>query len=86
MAFFVYGLCALTSALCAWFLLQAYGRTAYRLLFWCGLFFVISTVNNLFLMVDKVIFPVEIDLSVPRYLIALSALGVLFRGMIFEEQ
>jgi hypothetical protein len=86
MATFIYGLCALTSALCAWLLLQAYGRTSYRLLFWSGLFFAVSTINNMVLMVDKLIFPAEIDLSGPRYLIALIALGVLFRGLIFEEE
>lgn len=86
MAQIIYGLCAMTSALCAWLLLHAYRRTDYRLLFWCGLFFIISTFNNLLLVVDKLIFPVEVDLSVPRYLVALVALGILFRGVIFEEE
>jgi hypothetical protein len=86
MAQIIYGLCAMTSALCAWLLLHAYRRTDYRLLFWCGLFFTISTFNNLLLVVDKLIFPVEVDLSVPRYLVALVALGILFRGVIFEEE
>jgi hypothetical protein len=86
MATIIYGLCALTSALCAWLLLQAYGRTDYRLLLWSGLYFAASTANNLLLMVDKLIFPVEIDLSAPRYLIALIALTILFRGLIFEEE
>lgn len=48
--------------------------------------FSVSTLNNVLLMVDKVIFPVEIDLSIPRYLVALTALGFLFRGLIFEEE
>jgi len=85
-ASFIYGLCMLTSALCAWLLLQAYRRTDYQLLFWSGLFFCISTLNNLLLVVDKLIFPVEVDLSVPRYLVALAGLMVLFRGLIFEEE
>jgi hypothetical protein len=75
-----------TSALCASLLWQAYRRTTYRLLLWSSLFFSVSTFNNLLLMVDKVIFPVEIDLSIPRYLIALTALGFLFRGLIFDEE
>jgi len=82
----IYGLCAVTSGICAWLLLQAYGRTAYRLLFWSALFFCVSTFNNLLLMVDKIVLPVEIDLSIPRYLIALVGLGFLFRGLIFEEE
>jgi uncharacterized protein DUF5985 len=68
------------------FLLHAYRKTDYRLLLWAGLFFLISTLNNLFLVMDKVIFPVEIDLSIPRYLIALTALGFLLYGLIFDEE
>jgi len=86
MGMLIYGLCALTSSLCAWLLLQAYTRTTYKLLLWIGLFFVVSAVNNVLLMVDKLVFPVTIDLSVPRYLISLLAFGILFRGLIFEEE
>ena len=86
MATLIYSLCAVTSAFCALLLLQAYWRTDYRLLFWSGLFFAIATVNNIMLVVDKVIFPVEIDLSIPRYLVALTALGCLFKGLIFNEE
>jgi len=86
MATIIYGLCAVTSALCASLLLHAYRRTAYRLLFWSGLFFAVATVNNIMLMVDKLIFPVEIDLGIPRYLVALAGLGCLFKGLIFDEE
>ncbi len=85
MATFIYGLCALTSALCAWLLLQAHGRTRYRLLFWSGLFFVIATINNIFLMADKLIF-VDVDLTLMRYVVALISLAVLMRGLIFEAE
>jgi hypothetical protein len=86
MAAIIYGLCAVTSVLCASLLLQAYRRTTYRLLFWSGLFFTVSAVNNILLMLDKVIFPVEFDLSIPRYLVALTALACLFKGLIFDEE
>ena len=85
MAPVIYGLCSLTSALCAWLLWQAYRRTGYRLLFWSGLFFVVTTLNNGFLMVDKLVFPL-IDLSVLRYAVSLGALGILLRGLIFEVE
>lgn len=85
MASIIYGLCALTSALCAWLLLQAYGRNRYRLLFWSGLFFIVSTVNNVFLMVDKLAYP-AVDFSVMRYGVSLMALGVLLRGLVFEAE
>lgn len=86
MASVIYSLCALTSGLCAWVLFQAHGRMKYQLLFWCGLFFAVTTFNNLLLVVDKLVFPTEIDLSVMRYLISLAALGVLLRGLIFEVE
>jgi hypothetical protein len=66
--------------------MRAYRRTAYRLLLWSSLFFLISTLNNIFLIVDKLIFPIEMDLSIPRYLVALTALSLLFCGLIFEEE
>lgn len=81
----VYGLCMLTALMCAWLLLQAYQKTHYRLLFWCSLFFSVSALNNVFLVVDKVIFP-EVDLTVYRYLVALAGLLVLLPGLILEQE
>jgi Family of unknown function (DUF5985) len=57
---FVYGLCMVTALMCAWMLMQAYQKTHYRLLFWCGLFFSIAALNNVFLVVDKLIDPSSI--------------------------
>lgn len=85
MASFIYVLCALTAGLCAWLLLRAYKGSHYQLLFWSGLFFVIVTINNLFLMVDKLVFPM-VDLSVFRYTIALAAHGLLLFGLISESK
>lgn len=82
----VYFLCALTSGLCAWLLLQAYGKTQNRLLFWSGLFFVITAMNNVLLIVDKVVFPETPDLSVFRYAVSLAGLAVLLRGLVFETE
>ena len=81
----VYGLCMLTALMCAWLLLQAYRKTQYRLLFWCSLFFSISALNNVFLVIDKVIYP-DIDLTAYRYLVALTGLCVLLPGLILERE
>lgn len=81
----IYGLCMLTALLCAWLLLQAYHKTRYRLLFWCSLFFSIAALNNVFLVVDKLIFS-EIDLTVYRYAVALLGLFVLLPGLILERE
>ena len=81
----VYGLCMLTALRCAWLLLQAYHKTHYRLLFWCSLFFSISALNNIFLVVDKVLYT-DIDLTVYRYVVALAGLFVLLPGLILERE
>ena len=85
MASFIYGLCALTAALCAWLLLRAYKGSRYQLLFWSGLFFAVVTINNLLLVVDKLVFPM-MDLSVLRYTVALAAHGLLLFGLISESK
>ncbi|UVT17604.1 MAG: hypothetical protein H8K04_08760 [Nitrospira sp.] len=85
MASFIYALCAMTAGLCAWLLLRAYGESRYRLLFWSGLFFVVITINNLFLMTDKLVFPMT-DLSVIRHTISLAAHGLLLFGLISESK
>jgi hypothetical protein len=85
MAALIYSLCTMTAVLCAWLLLQAYGKNGNRLLFWSGLFFTIVAANNVLLMVDKVIFPL-IDLTVFRYAVALGAHGIFLYGLIFEGE
>ena len=81
----IYGLCMLTALMCAWLLLQAYHRTRYRLLFWCGVFFSIAALNNVFLFVDKLMFP-QTDLRLYSYIVALVSLLVLLPGLILERE
>jgi hypothetical protein len=81
----IYGMCMLTALTCAWLLLQAYHKTRYRLLFWCSLFFSVSALNNVFLVVDKVIFS-EVDLTVYRYAVALVGLSILLPSLILERE
>jgi hypothetical protein len=81
----VYFLCAFTAALCAALLLLAYRRGRYRLLLWSGLCFAGLTVNNAFLVLDKIAFPAT-DLSVPRTLIALLSMMILLYGLIWEAE
>ena len=85
MAGVIYALCALTALLCAWLLLQAYRRSRYKLLFWGGLCFVGLTLNNLLLIVDKLLVP-YIDLSMWRLILALVSLIVLLYGLIWESE
>lgn len=81
MAAVIYGLCGILACATAWLLLRGYRRSGYRLLFWSGLYFALSTLNNGFLMVDKFMFP-NIDLSIWRYGLAFIAVVVLLIGLI----
>ena len=85
MAFTIYSLCTLTSMACAWLLLASYRRTGHRLLFWSGWSFVAMTVNNLFLMLDKVVFP-DLDLLPVRLVSALVSMLLLLYGLIYEKE
>ena len=85
MAVTIYLLCALTSLACAWLLLASYRRTRHRLLFWSGASFVAMTANNLFLVLDKIVFP-DVDLLPLRLWSALIAMLLLLYGLIYEKE
>jgi hypothetical protein len=85
MAFTIYSLCTLTSLACAWLLLASYRRTGHRLLFWSGWSFVAMTVNNLFLVLDKIVFP-ELYLLPVRLGAALVSMLLLLYGLIYEKE
>jgi hypothetical protein len=87
MAFTIYSLCTLTSLACAWLLLASYRRTGYRLLFWSGWSFVAMTFNNLFLVLDKVVFTgPAVDLLPLRLCAALVSMLLLLYGLIYEKE
>lgn len=82
---FIFALCAATSAVCAAMLLGAYRQEKYRLLLWSGLCFVGLTLNNIVLVLDKIVLP-DIDLSTLRLLIALVAMMILLYGLIWDAE
>lgn len=79
----VYGLCALTSLVCAWLLLQAYRRTRVRLLMWSGLCFAFFGLANIILIIDVRVLP-ERDLSFVRQLPSLIGIALLLYGLVWE--
>jgi hypothetical protein len=85
MAAIIYSLCALTCLACAILLLRGYARVRHRLLFWSGLCFLGLTVNNLLLVLDRVVF-IEQDISTARLAAALLALLLLLYGLIWESE
>lgn len=85
MAVVIYSLCTLTSLACAWLLLGSYRRTGHRLLFWSGWSFVAMTVNNVFLVLDKIVFP-DVYLLPVRQGSALLSMLLLLYGLIYEKE
>ena len=75
MASVIYLLCAIAALLCTGLLIRAYYRSRYRLLLWSGLCFAGLTLNNLVLVLDKIVFT-SVDLSIWRTSIALLAMAV----------
>jgi hypothetical protein len=84
MAEVVYILCALTSLLCAMLLLRAWAASRVRLLLWCLLCFVGLALNNVMLLVDKIVTP-ETDLSTWRALPATLGVAVLVYGLVTDR-
>lgn len=82
----IYALCAVTAMLCTWLLLRGYKRNGYRLLLWSGLCFAGLSINNMLLILDRVVFPTSADLSTWRLLAALVALLPLLYGLIWEDE
>ena len=85
MARLIYALCMLTSLTCAWLLLRSFLRTRYRLLLWSGLCFVGLSVNNLLVVLDKMLLP-SVDLLVWRLTAGLVSVLLLLFGLIWEGE
>jgi hypothetical protein len=85
MAGFVYGLCALTSLLCALLLLRAFFRTRSSILWWSGLCFCGLTMSNTVLIFDKLVYP-DIDLLGWRSWTTLISLALLVYGLINAKE
>lgn len=81
----VYGLCLLTSAICAGLLLRTYHASRSKLLLYTALGFAFLAVNNLFLVADMVVFP-HIDLWPWRQAASIAAVAVLLYGFTFEVE
>ena len=85
MAALIYSLCALTSIACFVLLWRSWRRSGARLLFWSALCFGALSVNNVLLVLDRVVVPVEVDLFHWRLAAALAAVILLLVGLIWEE-
>ena len=85
MAELIYSLCALTSITSMVLLWRSWRSSGHRLLFWSALCFAGLSVNNVLLVLDRVIFPTAISLYSWRLVAALVAVMLLLFGLIWEE-
>jgi hypothetical protein len=85
MAEAVYILCAATSVACALLLLRGYRATRTRLLFWSSLCFAGLSINNLLLLVDRLVVP-DVDLYLWRNLVGLVSMMILLFGLVRESR
>lgn len=86
MAKAVFLLCATTSVVCAMLLLRAYRATASRLLLWSALCFMGLALNNGLLVIDRVLLPDTVDLSLWRQVPALAGIGLLLYGLVWDAE
>lgn len=84
MATAVYSLCAITCVMCAGLLARGYVRSRARLLLWSTMCFAALTVNNILLVVDRVLLMEEVDLYRLRLVVAVVGLAVLVYGLIWD--
>jgi hypothetical protein len=84
MADAIYLLCAATSVFCAFLLFRGWRASQQRLLFWSALCFAGFAVNNVLMVVDFLVVP-NTDLSIFRHVTALSSLGLLLFGLVWES-
>lgn len=85
MAALIYSLCALTCLAAFGLLLRSWLATRFRILFWSAMCFAGLSLNNILLVVDKLVLP-QVDLSTARLLAALLAVLLLLFGLIWEEE
>jgi hypothetical protein len=86
MAEAVYLLCMLTSLFCALLLFRSYRASKSRLLFWSTLCFFGLAVNNALLVVDLILLPTTIDLSIARAATAFLSFASLLGGLLWEAR
>jgi len=84
MAECVYLMCACTSALCAFLLVRQYLRSRLQLLLWSCLCFLGLALNNALLFIDIIVVP-NVDLSLPRTLVALAGMSLMVFGLVWER-
>jgi hypothetical protein len=84
MAALIYSLCALTCLAAFGLLLRSWLASRFGILFWSALCFAGLSLNNILLVVDRLLLP-QTDLTTPRLLAALAGVLLLVFGLVWEE-
>lgn len=85
MAAIVYVLCLIASTICAALLIRASLSRSAPLLIWSAACFCFLALNNLLVVIDLLLLPTQVDLSLYRQLSKLAAVSTLLYGFIREE-
>ena len=85
MAFFVYGLCALTSLVCFGLLYRQHRRAPSRLALRSSMAFLCFAIANLILFTDRIVLP-EIDLRIWRNLANLIGAIILLFALTSDRE
>lgn len=86
MATLVYFLCAFTSGACGTLIYRRYRLQPSGFLFWMMVGFIGLFISQFLMVLDLVVFPVEIDLSVLRLVVTLISLCVMIYGFVWEAE
>lgn len=82
----VYLLCLASSAVCAFMLSRSFRRAPSGLLFWSAACFWLLSANNALLVLDLIVLPKSIDLSIPRALVSVAAVVTLLFGFVWNGE
>ena len=82
----VFGLCALTSLVCALLLIRAYRSSRTRLLLWSSICFCGLFVNNVLLVVDELVVPATVSLMLYRDLAGFLSVTALLVGLVRDAR
>lgn len=82
MATTAYLLCLLASVICAALLIRGSIKTGAPLLWWSAGCFCFLAINNLLVVIDLLVLPTQVDLSLYRQLSSLAAISTLLYGFI----
>jgi hypothetical protein len=91
MAEAVYILCTVTGLACAALLIRGYLRSRTRFLLWSSLCFVALTINNVLLLLDKVILTHQttlfgVEFALLRAAVAAVGFALLMYGLVWDAE